>query len=273
MPSSSAYADVTDLVRYGEVNRLTLSVGSLIASQFLGPYLLYPEESDTDQLLPAPGSTHSAVVYMHSLLPPPPSRYDPGRGPRVIQAQMMDHVTLNQGAELRVQLDVPCDRIQHVMYFESGFGWMGQHRLDYNAQEGYWTAWIMPGNRAAIQENEDVYVWAEDIDGVRSEYYPVKVGWDLTRRSRDRRVLCPVRSKRNRCSFNRQRAGDSNPRTWRHTAGTGAVMHSWSGGADSRSAMNWRLDARRERGYVSTSPAPFESRGLRIVSFSVGRGA
>jgi hypothetical protein len=35
------------------------------------------------------------------------------------------------------------------------------------------------GNRTTIQENDGVYVWAEGADGLRSDYYPVKVGWDF----------------------------------------------------------------------------------------------
>ena len=41
---------------------------------------------------------------------------------------MMDHVTLREAAELRVKLDLPPEKIRRVMFFESGFGWMGQHR-------------------------------------------------------------------------------------------------------------------------------------------------
>jgi hypothetical protein len=65
------------------------------------------------------------------------------------------------------------------MFFESGFQWMGQHDLGYNKENQYWTARVMPGNRAAIQENDCVYVWAEGTDGLRGEYYPVNVGWDF----------------------------------------------------------------------------------------------
>ena len=100
---------------------------------------------------------------------------------------MKGHVTLTQPAELNVTIDLPPDRIKRVMFFESGFGWMGQHPLRYNAEARCWTASVAPGNRAALQENEFVYVWAEGADGLRSEYYPVKVGWDFTTASRPAR--------------------------------------------------------------------------------------
>lgn len=37
------------------------------------------------------------------------------------------------------------------------------------------------GYRAAIQENDFIYVWAEGTAGLRSDYYPVKVGWDFVK--------------------------------------------------------------------------------------------
>ena len=66
------------------------------------------------------------------------------------------------------------------MFFESGFKWMGQHGLGYDKEAECWTARLEPGNRAAIQENEYIYV-AEGADGLRSDYHPVKVGWDFTK--------------------------------------------------------------------------------------------
>jgi len=97
----------------------------------------------------------------------------------VIEAKMMANVTLAASAELRVKLDLPPEKIHRVMFFESGFNWMGQHPLKYNEESQCWTVMINPGQRAWIQENQDIYVWAEGTDGLRSEYYPVRVGWDF----------------------------------------------------------------------------------------------
>jgi len=97
---------------------------------------------------------------------------------------MLGPVTLREGAELRVKLDQPPDKIKRVMFFESGFGWMGQHGLGYNRAAQGWTAVVIPGNRATIQENEYIYVWAEGADGLRSDYYPVKVSWEFTTQPR-----------------------------------------------------------------------------------------
>jgi hypothetical protein len=112
-------------------------------------------------------------------VPAPQPRYRKGEGPKVIEAKMMDNVTLREGAELRVKLDQPPEKIRRVMFFESGFQWMGQHNLGYKTEAKCWTAVVTPGKRAFIQENEYIYVWAEGTDGLRSEYYPVKIDWDF----------------------------------------------------------------------------------------------
>ena len=184
-PSSSAFADVTDLVHFGGDNTLTLSLKRMDPNRFMGPFLLYPEEASTDRLIPEPMKASQRVIYNHSLMPPVPTRYRGGDGPKVTAAKMMDHVTLRAAAELRITLDLPPEKIRRVMYFESGFTWMGQHDLTYNKDAQCWTAMIAPGPRSAIQENEFIYVWAEGTDGFRSEYQPVRVAWDFTMQPRD----------------------------------------------------------------------------------------
>jgi hypothetical protein len=179
-PSSSAFVDVTDIVIIGAENRIKLSIPEMSSNGFMGPYLLYPEEAATGTVLPTPGKAGRQVVYTRSLVPAPPPRYRQGAGPIVTEAQMMAHVTLQAAASLRVKINLPPEKIDRVMYFESGFGWMGQHQLGYDKDSLCWTGLVQPGPRASIQENETIYVWAAGTDGVRSEYYPVKVSWDFT---------------------------------------------------------------------------------------------
>ena len=178
-PSSSAFADLTDRVKYGEENRITLLIKGMASNRFMGPFLLYPQEAATDRVLRTPGQPANPVRYTRALVPAPRPRYGKGEGPKVIEAGMMGNVTLKERAELRVKLDLPPEKIRRVMFFESGFPWMGQHGLAYSPARQCWTALVSPGKRVAIQENEDIYVWAEGTDGLRSEYYPVKVGWDF----------------------------------------------------------------------------------------------
>jgi hypothetical protein len=181
MPSQSAFADVTDLVKFGAENRLELSLGAINQRAFMGPFLLYPQEAPTSEVLAQPESVDQQKIYSGPLLFAPPSRYRRGAGPQVTEAKMMRNVTLDSEAELRVKLNQPSERIHRVMYFDSGFTWMGQHSLQYDNKNQSWTAMVKPGDRGRIQENEDIYVWAEGADGLRSEYYPVKVGWDFVR--------------------------------------------------------------------------------------------
>jgi len=179
-PSSSAFADVTDRVKYGGENRITLAIKGMDSNRFMGPFLLYPGEAATNRLLPTPAQAEDPPVYFtRALVPAPRPRYHKGEGPNVIEAKMLANVTLKDPAELRVKLDQAPEKIRVVAFFQSGFGWMGQENLRYDKEAGCWTAKVVPGNRAAIQENEFIYVWAEGSDGSRSDYYPVKVGWDF----------------------------------------------------------------------------------------------
>jgi hypothetical protein len=177
--SSCAFADVTELAQYGAANRLELFIKEMAPNAFMGPFLLYPEEAVTNQLLPTPHKFERRVVYDRPLVSAPSTRYRKGAVPTVTEARMLEHVTLTDPAMLRVKLDLPPEKVRRVMFFESGFGWMGQHPLAYSPSGQCWTGHISPGNRAAIQENEFIYVWAESSDGLRSEYTPVKVGWDF----------------------------------------------------------------------------------------------
>jgi hypothetical protein len=144
-PSSSAFADLTDRVKYGEGNSITLSIKGLAPNQFMGPFLLYPEEADTNLVLPGSAGADQPVVYRQSLVPALPTRYRENAGPKVIEAKMMENVTLRETAELQVTLDLPPNQIKRVMFFESGFGWMGQHGLGYNKEAQCWTARVTPG--------------------------------------------------------------------------------------------------------------------------------
>jgi hypothetical protein len=79
-----------------------------------------------------------------------------------------------------VHVDQPPDALQQVFYTHSGFPWMGIVALAYDPALACWVAEVKPGARAAIQEHETIYVWAVGRDGLQSDYYPVKVGWDFS---------------------------------------------------------------------------------------------
>jgi hypothetical protein len=99
----------------------------------------------------------------------------------ITQASVAGNVTLGKATQLQVKIDLPPDKVREVKYTESGFPWMGIHDLRYNADLRCWTGDVAPGNRAAIQESEYIHVWAVGNDGLHSDYYPVKVGWDFVK--------------------------------------------------------------------------------------------
>ena len=99
--------------------------------------------------------------------------------PKITYAYVTGNVTLTQSTQLHVHIDQPPDALQQVLYTHSGFPWMGIIALAYDPALACWVAEVKPGARAAIQENELIYVWAVGCDGLQSDYYPVKVGWDF----------------------------------------------------------------------------------------------
>ncbi len=179
------HADITDLVKYGADNRIELHLPSTIANNFMGPFLIYRQEANTSDISPKQNEAHAPVVYTKPLDPTPPLRYKKGAGPVVLSAKMLGKVKIvgNRRAEFEVKLaDYPAG-IKKVMFFESGFGWMGQHGIGYDARAKVWRGTVTPGQRWRIQEHEFIYIWAEGKDGLRSEYFPLKVDWDFSTRA------------------------------------------------------------------------------------------
>jgi|GEM_PF-900993 len=182
----SFYADITEAVDYGGDNALKLSLRNMAKNEFMGPFLLYPDEGLTDEVLPQPGGLEPRVVYTGSLIPPGAPRYLAGaKRPVITQALVTGNVTLTEPTQLQATMDLPPDKIREVNYTESGFPWMSISGLGYNQGLRCWTADVRPGPRAAIQESEYIYVWAVGADGLHSDFFPVRVGWDFTTQPRN----------------------------------------------------------------------------------------
>ena len=50
-------------------NEITLSLRNLEQNEFMGPFLMYPDEGLTGEVLPKPGGPKRRVVYTGSLIP------------------------------------------------------------------------------------------------------------------------------------------------------------------------------------------------------------
>tara|TARA_Y100001970_G_C14068270_1_gene767931 strand:- start:706 stop:1149 length:444 start_codon:yes stop_codon:yes gene_type:complete len=146
----------------------------------MGPYLIYPEEEWTNKILSKPQNTYNPVVYTKSLIPMRSPRYLKGKsGPLITNARVVDNVSEGRNTQIEVSLDLPPDKINSVTYSHSGFPWMGKVSFKYNHEKKLWVADIIPGERWKIQESEYIYVWAVGKNGLYSEFYPVKIGWDF----------------------------------------------------------------------------------------------
>ncbi len=185
---NSFYLDLTDWVHYDLApaagNILDLILRNLGQNDFMGPFLIYPNGALTDDGFVEPFDgleTEGRVVYTRSLIPPGLPRYARGgTPPKITSAYVSGNVTLTQSTRLCVHVDQPPDDLQQVVYTHSGFPWMGMIALDHDPALTCWVAEVKPGARAAIQENEFIYVWAVGRDGLYSDFYPVRVGWDYS---------------------------------------------------------------------------------------------
>ncbi len=182
LASDWIHADISDLVNHGENNQIELLFPEMSENNFMGPFLIYPEEGNTTEITPVPGEVLKPIVYTQPLDPTPPLRYKKGADPRVEEVKMLGNVRIkgeDRDAVVEVKIADYPKGISRVMYFQSGFPWMGQHALDYDTITKTWHAPVSPGPRWRIQENEFIYIWAEGNDGLRSEYFPVRVDWDF----------------------------------------------------------------------------------------------
>ena len=149
-------------------------------NEFMGPFLVYPQEQIINKVLSKPEKQYKPVTYTKSLVKAGKPRYLKGKsGPIMMDASVTENVSPGKVSQLEVRLNLSPDKIESVTYSHSGFPWMGKVSLEYNDDKKMWIADIVPGDRWRIQESENVFVWAVGIDGLYSEFYPVKVGWDF----------------------------------------------------------------------------------------------
>ena len=178
------HLDLTEWVRYGGDNDLELELAALGIHEFMGPFLLYPAEAATDQVVAAAdiAQPEAPVVYTQPQPLPLPlkPRYRYGvKGPAILRAAMSGNVTLSKPARLEVTVDRPPEQLQKVEFTDSGFPWMGIGELKFDPARQLWTADIPPGPRDRIQESEYLHVRAIGADGLCGEYCPVRVEWDF----------------------------------------------------------------------------------------------
>ena len=179
-PGHSFYMDITDLIGYGVDNEIELFMQEMDKNEFMGPFLMYPGEELTGDVLSKPKDINMQVIYKKSLISPGPPRYIKGANrPVITDARVMGNVTLKKSTQLRVKVNLSPENIQSVTYSHSGFPWMGKVGLRYNEDIRCWIANVEPGDRWRIQESEYIFIWAVSRDGLYSDFYPVKVGWDF----------------------------------------------------------------------------------------------
>ncbi|SVD01751.1 uncharacterized protein METZ01_LOCUS354605, partial [marine metagenome] len=80
----SFYMDITDLIGYGVDNEIELFMQEMNENEFMGPFLMYPGEELTGDVLSKPKDIDMRVIYNKSLISPGPPRYIKGANRPVI---------------------------------------------------------------------------------------------------------------------------------------------------------------------------------------------
>ena len=174
------YADLTEAVKWGQANNLTLKMSGLTANQFLGPYLDYPPAPKVSQLAAHPGSAPQAVVYDRPVQAPP-KEPKPGDPVPVILSAWMDPVSVREGQKVAfvATTNLPPDEIQAV-YLSSIVGpdcWTDQE-LQYDPKTSQWSLTMRFGERVRIiLDCPFSYVWAVAKNGQVSEARKIPMKW------------------------------------------------------------------------------------------------
>ncbi|MBZ5516139.1 MAG: hypothetical protein LAN62_15080, partial [Acidobacteriia bacterium] len=178
------YADLTDAVKWGQANDLTLKISGLTANQFLGPYLDYPPAPKVSQLTTHPGSARQPMVYDRPIQDPAkePRRGDPVP---VIVSAWMDPASVreDQKAIFAATTNLPPEEIQAV-YLSSIVGpdcWTDQE-LQYDPKASQWSLTVRFGERVRIiLDCPFSYVWAVAKNGQVSEAQKIPTKWLYSR--------------------------------------------------------------------------------------------
>jgi hypothetical protein len=177
------YSDMTDRLRWGEDNTLSLRLYRLGENQFLGPYFDYPAAELTTQVTAAGPRSGSPVVFDRPVDPEMPGREGAkagpsGPAPRVLHAAI-DPPFLGGPREitLTATVDMPPEQLRGV-YVSAG--WLGSFwPMGYDARSKTWRTVSYAPRRFPILDGDKAVFWAIGKDGQFGPSSTVPVKWLL----------------------------------------------------------------------------------------------
>lgn len=180
-PNSSriiAYADLTDFVAFGAVNRLALHLRGLGANQFLGPFLDYPLETPIAAWSPASRGESEGVIYTRPIDPDMPVRVASAAtsAPRVLSVEVTPPFLIeSQKHTFCAEVDLAPERLANVWISVTQ---AADIAMTWDAGRRKWIfEWTVPKRPLDILDVDQAVVWAVAKEGVTSSAFSIPLRW------------------------------------------------------------------------------------------------
>ncbi|MBD5463549.1 MAG: hypothetical protein HDR24_10945 [Lachnospiraceae bacterium] len=183
------YLDITDVVKWGEKNKITIMATRLPEKHFLGAYLYYPPCSETDfatipNYLPDEVSVQEPLYQISDLKP-----WYEKEGRRVmIDAAWIRESVIREMHDYTVcaSVNLPPDELEGVYFsaqicIDQTYGTLdADDMMEYDSVQKVWKKVLHMGSRQLlIIDGEAIYVWAVTKDHYVSPAYKLKLEWQL----------------------------------------------------------------------------------------------
>lgn len=181
------YADITDLVHWGEQNDITLIIDELPAKQFLGAYLYYPPAPKTELVQAAPKMPERPIVSTRLDVITSDFTSEEALAP-IVNNAWLEKPFIEEYSPFTVCADINLepDKLEGV-YLEAQVGiddtrqTLGSDEMmEYDYKQKIWKKTLYMGSRQClIIDCEQIHIWAVAKDGTVSKDFPLGIEWKL----------------------------------------------------------------------------------------------
>lgn len=183
------YLDITDIVRWGEKNRVTLMTTRLPRKHFLGAYLYYPPCGETD-VVTIPDALWNEVTVREPLYPIPEQKpwYEKAGRKIQVEAAWIRESVIREMRDYTVcaSVNLPPEELEGVylsaqICIDQTYGTLdADDMMEYDSVQKVWKKVLHMGSRQLlIIDGEAVYIWAVTRDHYVSPAYKLKLEWQL----------------------------------------------------------------------------------------------
>ena len=163
------YSDITEIIKFDQYNEVTLILDGIGENQFLGPYLDYPAEEKTADLLCSKTNTQNKLIY-DKIIPEklliPKEPYSSQFELRIKYAEMIPDTVPYEGGTITVRAKTDTDaEYLNGIYFANG-AMPHEVKLQYNNIDDLWECEIFISRRTTnIIDSPYGYLWIVDKNG------------------------------------------------------------------------------------------------------------